>query len=309
MKKTYVLDTNVLIQTPEALECFEDNEVVLPLAVLEELDNLKKAEGEKGENARKAIRRLEQFRTRGNLLEGVALPGGGVVRVERNFVDVPLPEELPEEKMDNRILKICLGLTQRGETETILVTKDILLRLKAQITGIRAEDFEREQVSDREEQYEGRTEVYAPEEKFREFKKKGIPVEDVYTVDENGERTCPELTENEFVLIRADQSNRKTQLGRVEHGKLVKLEYRKSMPYGVTPRNAGQYFLQEALMQPAKKSASCHCERDGRYKQDLLFPCGRAGKAGESSGRGVPENSDLPAQCTVRFGHRISSGR
>ena len=60
MKKTYVLDTNVLIQTPEALECFEDNEVVLPLAVLEELDNLKKkAEGEKGENARKAIRRLE----------------------------------------------------------------------------------------------------------------------------------------------------------------------------------------------------------------------------------------------------------
>ena len=98
MKKTYVLDTNVLIQTPEALECFEDNEVVLPLAVLEELDNLKKAEGEKGENARKAIRRLEQFRTRGNLLEGVALPGGGVVRVERNFVDVPLPEELPEER-------------------------------------------------------------------------------------------------------------------------------------------------------------------------------------------------------------------
>lgn len=163
MKKTYVLDTNVLIQAPEALECFEENLVVLPLAVLEELDNLKKADGEKGENARKAIRKLEKFRTMGDLLEGVELPGGGMVRVERNFVDVRLPEELPEEKMDNRILKICLGLSQKSETEVILVTKDILLRLKAQIVGIRAEDFEREQVSDREEQYEGRVEVYAPE--------------------------------------------------------------------------------------------------------------------------------------------------
>ena len=109
MKKTYVLDTNVLIQAPEALECFEENLVVLPLAVLEELDNLKKADGEKGENARKAIRKLEKFRTMGDLLEGVELPGGGMVRVERNFVDVRLPEELPEEKMDNRILKVCRG--------------------------------------------------------------------------------------------------------------------------------------------------------------------------------------------------------
>mgnify|MGYP002544148643 CR=1 FL=1 len=98
MKKTYVLDTNVLIQAPEALECFEENLVVLPLAVLEELDNLKKADGEKGENARKAIRKLEKFRTMGDLLEGVELPGGGMVRVERNFVDVRLPEELPRKR-------------------------------------------------------------------------------------------------------------------------------------------------------------------------------------------------------------------
>ncbi len=70
MKKTYVLDTNVLIQAPEALECFEENLVVLPLAVLEELDNLKKADGEKGENARKAIRKLEKFRTMGVFWKG-----------------------------------------------------------------------------------------------------------------------------------------------------------------------------------------------------------------------------------------------
>lgn len=62
MGKIYVIDTNVLIQSPGALECFEDNELVLPLVVLEELDGLKKAEGEKGYNARKVIRYLENLR-------------------------------------------------------------------------------------------------------------------------------------------------------------------------------------------------------------------------------------------------------
>ena len=77
MQKTYVLDTNVLIQSPEALEAFEDNHIVLPLAVLEELDGLKNAEGEKGRSARQVIRFLEELRSQGSLVEGVSLPGGG----------------------------------------------------------------------------------------------------------------------------------------------------------------------------------------------------------------------------------------
>jgi len=64
----------------------------------------------------------------------------------------------------------------------------------------------------------------------------------------------PELVENQFVILKADQSAKKTHLGRVEKGVIKKLEYRKSSPYGITPRNAGQYFLQEALMQPADKA-------------------------------------------------------
>ena len=82
MKKTYVLDTNILIQSPAACTCFEDNDVVLPLAVLEELDGLKRAEGDRGYSAREAIRRLEEFRLTGDLLTGVSLPGGGTLRVE-----------------------------------------------------------------------------------------------------------------------------------------------------------------------------------------------------------------------------------
>ena len=64
MKKTYVLDTNVLIQAPYAVECFEENTVVLPMTVLEELDNMKKEEGEKGANVRKVIRILDAQRKR-----------------------------------------------------------------------------------------------------------------------------------------------------------------------------------------------------------------------------------------------------
>ena len=115
MIKTYVLDTNVLIQAPYAIHCFEDNQIVLPVAVLEELDNLKKSDGEKGVNARTAIRLLEGLRQKGDLLAGVTLENGGSLRVEKNFVDIELPADLPEDKMDNRIRKVCKGLCGQGK--------------------------------------------------------------------------------------------------------------------------------------------------------------------------------------------------
>ena len=252
MVKIYVIDTNVLIQAPYAIYCFDDNQVVLPLVVMEELDNLKKSEGERGSNARKTIRILEQLRQKGDLLEGVELKNGGTLRVEKNFVNIELPHDLPEDKMDNRILKVCKGLEDQNPEQVVLVTKDILLRIKAQMIGIRAEDFTTEQVE--EEQYTGRIEVYVPEELFQNFGKDGIPTQAVYESDEYGKHYTPELVENEFVIIKADQSTKKTQLGRVENGMIKRLDYKKSSPYGVKPRNAGQYFLQEALMQPAEKA-------------------------------------------------------
>ena len=260
MIKTYVIDTNVLIQAPYALHRFEENQVILPVVVLEELDHLKKADGEKGANARTAIRILENLRQKGDLLLGVALENGGSLRVEKNFVDVELPPDLPDEKMDNRILKVCLGLKRQAEAASgqeqtvVLVTKDILLRIKAQIIGIRAEDFAAEQVSGRDEQYTGRAEAYVPEEQLKDFKKKGIPAQVLYQVDEAGNTSQVFLEENQFVVLKGDQSAKKTLLGRMQGGRVVPLTYKKSKPYGVSPRNAGQYFLQEALMQPASQA-------------------------------------------------------
>ena len=254
MVKIYVVDTNILLQAPYAIESFEDNAVVLPMVVLEELDHFKKAEGEVGANARRVIRCLEQIRQKGDLLKGVPLGNGGVIRVEKNFVDVKLPGDLAEEAADNRILRACLGLAQSCGEQVILVTKDILLRIKAQILGICAEDFTTDQVLEHENQYSGRCELYVPEEIFKDFKKKGVPADQTYVLGEDGENYVPKLSENQFVVLKADQSAKKTQLGRVSGGVIRKLEYRKCAPYGITPRNTGQYFLQEALMQPAEKA-------------------------------------------------------
>lgn len=251
MTKTYVIDTNVLIQAPYAMNCFVDNNVLIPLVVLEELDGLKKAEGDKGANARKAIRNLEGYRRQGDLLEGVKMENGGVLMVEANCRNVELPDSLPESKMDNRILQVCKGHADKGEN-VVLVTKDIVLRIKADVLGIAAEDFTTEQVPS--EQYTGRIECYVSEERFKDFKKKGIETKYVYLIDEEQTAYQPQLVENQFVVLKADQSLKKTHLGRVEGDRIVPLAYRKCKPYGVTPRNAGQYFLQEALMQPAEKA-------------------------------------------------------
>ncbi|MDD3219182.1 MAG: PhoH family protein [Lachnospiraceae bacterium] len=255
MKKTYVVDTNVLIQAPYALKCFEDNDVVIPLVVVEELDGLKKSDGEKGANARAAVRLLEECRQRGDLLQGVELESGGMLQVEKNFVDVILPQDLPEDKPDNRILKVCKGLKEKlPKEQIILVTKDLVLRLKAQIIGIKAEDFTREQISEDDAQYTGRCEAYIPEDMVKDFKKKGVAVSAVYHTDEQGNKMPLELSENEFLILKADQSTKKTLLGRVCGNKILPLQYKKSKPYGVSPRNVGQYFIQEALMTSAQEA-------------------------------------------------------
>lgn len=254
MKKTYVIDTNVLIQAPYAIHCFEENDVVIPLIVVEELDGLKKADGEKGANARTAVRILEGYRAAGDLLSGVTLENGGILRIEQNFVHVELPHDLPEDKADNRILKVCKGLQEKNDEQIILVSKDLVLRLKAQIVGIKAEDFITEQITERDAQYTGRCEVFVPEEMVKKFKEKGVYIKDVYQADEEGKHISLDLVENEFVILKVDQSLKKTLLGRVVGDKILPLSYKKSKPYGVSPRNVGQYFMQEALMASAEEA-------------------------------------------------------
>lgn len=266
MTKTYVLDTNVLIQSPYALLSFEDNKVVLPIAVLEELDKLKNEEGERGANARQSIRYLEQLRQTGNLFEGTALKNGGTLKIEANFVNVELPYGFASDSNDNRILKVCKGLAEKGES-VILVTKDIIVRLKSQKIGIAAEDFTTEQSPHLKEQYTGRLDVYTSDKAMSEFKKKGLSPEQIYlpaapedippkegiSADNlSSFRQEVQPVYNQFFIIHSETNDKKTLLGRYNGKLIIPLKSLKEEPFGVKPVNVGQKFLQEALMQEAE---------------------------------------------------------
>ncbi|UOE96723.1 PhoH family protein [Fervidobacterium islandicum] len=144
MVKNYVLDTNVLIHDPEAIYSFEDNNVFVPLPVIEELDKLKKEQGRVGRSARAAIRVLEELRNRGNLHDGVKLNNGGRLIIpvlsESDF-DRHQVKFLFEKYVDNWILSYAMFLRTTRTEPTIIVSKDISLRLKALAIGLDAEDY------------------------------------------------------------------------------------------------------------------------------------------------------------------------
>ncbi len=253
MQKTYVLDTNILIQAPYALESFEDNHIVLPLVVLESLDALKQADGEQGGNARQVIRFLERLRLQGSLVEGVALPAGGTLRLEVNHVDVPLPHGMDPDSASSRVLKVCRGLIEDG-LSTILVTRDIVTRIQAQMLGVPAEDFAADQVPSGAGHYTGRADVYVPDALLSLFKREGISAESLYTVDREGRQQPASLTENQFVILRSDREEKRTLLGRFRGGRVYPLCHNGCRPFGVRPRSLGQQFMQEALLLSAEEA-------------------------------------------------------
>ncbi len=255
MKKYYVLDTNVLLQSPYAIYAFGDNEVVIPEVVLEELDRFKKEPTENGANARHIARLLDQMRAGGSLVEGVALPNGGVLRIELNFHDVELPEGWAPHKADNRILKVCKGLGEQGK-QTILVTKDIFERIKGEIIGVTAQDFENEQVALPDNQYTGRAEVFTTTKRLEEFFESGcLSANHTFRINaETYEKEPCTFLMHEFVVLRSAQSNKQTALARFDGERLVALKYLEERPFGVTARNVGQRFMQEALMMGSEEA-------------------------------------------------------
>ena len=141
-KKTFILDTNVLLHDPNALEKFEGNNVVIPLVVLEELDKLKRYTDELGKNARNVIRFIDTLGSKGDLHKGVEVKSGGTFRVLmelRNGDKKNFP--LAGESSRNKVLLATFHLQEKGE-EAILITKDFVLRVKAGSIGINAQDYE-----------------------------------------------------------------------------------------------------------------------------------------------------------------------
>ena len=125
MKKTYVLDTNVLLYSPGAIFTFDNSNIVIPEVVLEELDNFKKVNSDLGMNARNVARILDKLRLKGKLSQGVDLDNNSNLRVVSAFYNTKIPESWSIEKADNRIIQVCKALIEQGE-DVCLITKDIL---------------------------------------------------------------------------------------------------------------------------------------------------------------------------------------
>lgn len=258
MAKCYVLDTNVLLYSPSSIFAFSEHMVVIPEVVVEELDRFKKEATERGANSRQISRLIDKLRLQGNLLEGVELNQlGGILRLESNHMNTEMPSHWEREKADNRILQVCKGLLESGH-QTILVSRDTNMRVKATILQIQAEDFRNDKVAKIDQQYTGRATVYTSSEVINQFHKdeaNWLTPEQLYSYDESaGLVTSASLVTNQFLVIRSTDNDRHTALGRFDGQKVVHLRYRNRNPFGVTPRNVGQIFMQECLMLSAEEA-------------------------------------------------------
>lgn len=153
--KNFVLDTNVLLHSPDSLTSFGDNNVYIPITVLEELDNFKSAKGQLGANCRECVRFLDSLRERGSLSEGVNLDNGGKLYViAYSVTSMKVPDYLDEHLKDNYIYLYTKVLSETSGNETILVTKDINFRVKLDALGVESQDYLTDKV---DEEYSGYT--------------------------------------------------------------------------------------------------------------------------------------------------------
>ncbi|ATW26044.1 PhoH family protein [Candidatus Formimonas warabiya] len=236
MKKIYVLDTSVLLQNPQALLSFEDNTVVIPEVVIEELDNKKADQDpEIKANVRWIARFLDGLRQQEtSLYEGVKLPGGGSLKVEMNCLDVKLPETWKGTKADNRILAVAKGLQRTGQPVAI-VTKDIFMRIKADTIQVEAQDFKSDQVVDLSEQYTGWEEVRVSAKKIETMYREGVVPW--------SKKELP----NKFFILKNRLNPKQSVLGKYTDKKIVLLRDPEPNFYGFK-LNTLQKFAREALL-------------------------------------------------------------
>jgi PhoH-like ATPase len=249
VKKIFVLDTNVLLHDPGAVFAFDEHDVVIPAVVLEEIDTKKRNADEIGRNARGVSRLLDGLREKSHLHDGVPLEGGGRIKVElnhRSFIKVQ--EMFGEVTNDNRILAVALNYhLEQAEQESprpvILVSKDVLVRIKADVLGLHAEDY----LSDRTV---GPSDLYGG---YSTIKVHPSVIDEFYTY-----RFLPikplglnySLYPHEFVILKDEMGTGKSALLKVNEDatRLEPLFLSNEPVWGISARNAQQRMALELLL-------------------------------------------------------------
>jgi len=250
--KLFVLDTNVLLHNPAALFMFDDNTVVIPFVVLEELDKFKSQNDDVGRNAREVIRHLDRLRTAGNLGKGVTWNGhGGTIRIELSSPD--RPAALIADEPDNRIISVALAQQHQGH-RTILISKDLNVRIKSDALGLHTEDFEAQKV-DADRLYSGYVSVTVPGDVINSlYNEKQIPLETLQphlkVEGESGEALATDLFANQYVQLRDAMDESYTGLVRrlAETDHVITVHGPRKPIYGIMARNVQQTMAFDLLL-------------------------------------------------------------
>lgn len=227
MSTTYVVDTNVLLHAPNVLDALGDSRIVIPFAVVEELDNNKERHDAVGCNAREVIKRLDLLQTNGDLSVCIQTVAPSDIDYMASYLCID------PHKADNQIIYTAI------KEDATLLTNDLACRVKARGMGVSAIPFSPQD----KEVYSGYAEIDLPQYEIDAFYEN----KELMGFEDEG------FTENQFVLLRNECDNKHTALGRYTNGKIVALRYAKARPWDISPLNLEQTFLLEALLDPKIK--------------------------------------------------------
>lgn len=233
--KYFVLDTNVLIHNPYSILSFKDNTVVIPIAVLEELDSLKRGHHEKSRNARIAIRFIGDIQKKSILNEGVKLQNNVTLKIAFDY-DVPQNLGLSPEKVDNKIILTAYYLHKQNKP-VFFISKDINARIKAMSIGLHAQDYEKERVN--------------INELYKGFASLQIRPEEAALLNMNGSLDYPgeHLFDNQFIEIKTKDLEEPVLCRyRSKEKKLYQLKAAPENLWNIQPRNPIQRCAIELLM-------------------------------------------------------------
>ena len=238
-RKTFLLDTSVLLYDKTSIHSFPGNDVIIPLKVLDELDRFKERSGLLGESARYVNRYLDDLRGKGRLDQAVRIgESDQTIRVEiKSEQDVKIPMGLDPQSGDNIIIGTALYLTQiEVEQPLMVVTKDINLRVKCDALGIHAEDYYKDHIDIDKTAYGGQLNIDLDKETIDEFFLEGVTTTDIVAKP------------NQMIV---GTNGQQSMLGVFNEGKIKKCPYAMaSILSNVVPRNKEQEFALWLLTSP-----------------------------------------------------------
>lgn len=247
--KTFIIDTNVILHDAESINMFQENDVIVPLTVIEELDHFKRGSQVINLNAREFARTLDSITGSALFNGGISMgKGRGKLRIAiSKGLHPAIKDVFRDDTPDHRVLSVAYEwqVKLKDKSQVILVTKDVNLRMKAKALGIPAEDYTTDRVKSIEELYSGKSVIENVDDDLlvKLFQPPYQVPAKPFIKMLNGE-----ALPNKYYILR---NTNRSVLAHLDQNKEFLIKVDKSNIYGITPRNAEQTFAVDALINPA----------------------------------------------------------